>query len=61
MPKNSEPRFAATELTPDDTRRFVASAEKLTKEVTSSRQSALNFLVRLGTHTKTGNLTKNYR
>lgn len=61
MRKNIEPLFAATELTPEDTRRFVASAEELTKEITATRESALEFLVRLGTHTRNGKLTKDYR
>ena len=61
MPKNVESRFAATELTAEDTRRFLANAKKATRKVTATRESALNFLVQLGTHTKSGKLTTRYR
>lgn len=61
MAESTRPRFAATELTAEDTRRFLLAAGKETKRATASQESARKFLVRLGTHTKAGNLTARYR
>lgn len=41
--------------------KFSKDAEEYTKKVTASRKTAREALVKLGTHTPKGNLTKNYK
>ena len=48
-------------LTGKDADKFEKAAKKYTKKVTSSKEVAREALVKLGTHTPTGRLTKNYR
>lgn len=48
-------------LTEKDADKFEKAAEKYTKKVTKSKKTALDALVKMGTHTPTGRLTKNYK
>lgn len=48
-------------LTRKDTIKFEKAAKKQLKQVTASKESALKYLVKLGTHTPKGRLTKNYK
>lgn len=51
---------AASVLTQRDADKFKKSASKYTKNATSSKKKAQSTLISLGTHTKSGRLSKNY-
>lgn len=46
---------------PEAVEEFRVAARELTKRETVSREAARAALVKMGIHTKTGRLTKNYR
>lgn len=48
-------------LTEKDADRFEVAAKEYTEKVTSSKQAAREALVKLGTHTPTGRIAKNYK
>ena len=57
----NQPKTTMGGLTDKDADEFEKAAKKYTKKVTSSKEAAREALVKLGTHTPTGRLTKNYR
>ncbi len=54
-------RVVGSALTQADADRFEAAAYKVGRSAAKSKKTARDTLVILGTHTKTGRLTKNYR
>ena len=44
----------------EDAKEAIAASKKITKEVTRSKEAARAYLVKLGTHTKSGKLHRNY-
>lgn len=55
-----KPQPSATVTTAKDVERFRKAADAYTARVTKTKESARKALVKLGTHTKSGKLTKNY-
>ena len=51
---------AASVLTQRDADKFKKSASKYTKTATSSKKKAQSTLIALGTHTKSGRISKKY-
>ena len=54
-------RVMASPLTQEDADRFEEAAPKIGRWAARNKKTARETLVVLGTHTKTGRLTKNYR
>lgn len=54
-------KSAARTIDGQDTIRFSRAAREYIRSATASRKKARAALVKLGTHTKKGNLTKNYK
>lgn len=48
-------------LTQKDADKFEKAAKRYTRKATSSKEAAREALVKLGTHTPTGRLAKNYK
>lgn len=45
----------------DDTRKTIEKIEAATKEILSSKEKSIEFLVKTGIYTRKGNLRKPYR